>query len=555
MNRQRLTALMAGLTALTLAAASGVAAAAPLGPDGMATGTAASTTDAGAGDWPTWQKDNVGSRFNPYETKITPNTVGRLRLKWAYAYPFLNDQQRIGSQPAVVGGVLYVGSPDAKVLALNAKTGATKWTFDTVPVAGPWDPTDFSTLNIIRDGPAVAGGKVYFADSRGWLYALRQDTGTLIWATKLDTHPKVWITSSPLVYKGRVIIGISSTESGITDPNYPCCTHRGSIVSLDANTGALVWRHYTLPPPQLVGTWASGAEKWEPSGGMVWGSGVIDQADNTLFVGTGNNHSGSGGDIDSLLALDPATGNLKWKQQFTPQDTLNEWCVQPNLPPEEYCPWKAAGYGLNYDVGATPNVYVANGRRMVGVGQKGGVFHAMDAKTGAIVWQTRLAAEDRTARDPGSVGTPWGSSYDGKRIYVSTWRGNPGTLYALDPATGRILWGTPVPEDACTTGGAAAYQNICERALDPAASSTPGLVYEGAGDGKMRIYSADTGKILWTFDAVRDFQGVNGLVGHGRSIGANGGAVIVNGMLYIQAGYYPLYPLGGHGTVLLAFGL
>jgi polyvinyl alcohol dehydrogenase (cytochrome) len=559
---RRRVPLIASVAVLILASSLGVAGATSPRPDGVSAGygTVASTgdgVDLQLGDWSTWQHDIRGSRFNAAENTITPSNVQQLKLKWAYAYPFLNNDARIGSQPAIVNGVLYVGSPDAKLLALDAKTGATKWTFDTVPVAGPWSTTDFSTLNIIRDGPAVADGKVFFADSRGWLYALSQDTGTLIWATKLDPHPKTWITSSPLAYQGHILIGISSQESGITDPNYPCCTHVGSVVSVDENTGGIVWRHYTLPKPQLVGTWASGAEKWEPAGGMVWGSGVVDPPSNTVFFGTGNLHSGGEANIgqDSLIALDVATGALKWTHQFTPRDTLNEWCVQANLDPAEYCPWKAAGYGLNYDVGATSNVYHVSGRTIVAVGQKGGMFHALDAATGQTVWETRLAQENLSSRDPGSVGTPWGSTYDGHSIYAATWRGNPGTLYALDPATGRIKWATPVPEDACTTGGAAAYPTLCERSFDPAATSTPGLVYEGAGDGKMRIFSAETGQVLWTFDAVRDFDGVNGLPGRGKAISSNGGAVVANGMLYVQAGYYPMYPGNGKGTVLLAFGL
>jgi polyvinyl alcohol dehydrogenase (cytochrome) len=80
------------------------------------------------------------------------------------------------------------------------------------------------------------------------------------------------------------------------------------------------------------------------------------------------------------------------------------------------------------------------------------------------------------------------------------------------------------------------------------------VVWEGSNDGKMRAYSSKTGKVLWEYDTIRDFAGVNGLTGHGSAVSAGGGAVVANGMMYVQSGYPPFYP-SGHGNVLLAFGL
>lgn len=499
-------------------------------------------------DWPTWQKDNNGSRYNGLETQITPQTVGNLKLKWAYTYPAMPGA-REGSQPAVVGDTMYVGSPDAKFLALDSKTGATKWTFDLAPIAG--NPTS-AAYNIVRDGAAVQGDMVFFGDSTARVYALNRYTGALLWSQKIDNHPKAWITGSPLLYHGQMIIGVSSTESATKDPNYPCCTHRGSVVALDVTTGAVNWTHYTMPAPQKVGTWPSGVDEFAPSGGMVWGSPIVDEHSNTVFIGTGNGHTPGPGEIDSLLALDPYTGSPKWTHQFNAPDVMTQFCAEAN--PGVYCPGKYDGTALNYDVGATANLFSINGKTVVGVGQKGGMYHTLDAATGNLVWETRIATPDLSKEDPGSVGTPWGSSFDGKNVYVSTWRSNPGALHALDAATGKIVWETPLPADACTTGGAAAYPNLCEPSMDPAASSSPGLVYAGAADGKMRIYSATDGKILWTFDAVQNIQGVNGPIGSGMAISGNGGAVIVDGMMYVQAGYYPFYPTG-KGTELLAFSI
>ena len=95
---------------------------------------------------------------------------------------------------------------------------------------------------------------------------------------------------------------------------------------------------------------------------------------------------------------------------------------------------------------------------------------------------------------------------------------------------------------------------MCTRSSPRRRAARPGLIYEGSGDGKFRIFSSRTGEILWTFDAIRDFQGVNGVPGRGSALSGNGGAVIANGMVYVMAGYYPFYPTD-KGVVMLAFGL
>lgn len=499
-----------------------------------------------AADWPSWTRNLQGTRFNGSEWKINPATVGDLKLKWAYTYapvPFAAH----GSQPAVVDGVLYTGAPDAKFLALDAKTGATKWTFDLTTVVA-------QTSNDVRDGASVVGDKVYFGDSTGRVYALNRYTGALVWSTRITDHPSGVLTGSPTVFDGKVYIGESTTEGGLPrDPTYACCTHRGQVVALNASTGAVSWRYYTMPPATQVGTWPSGAAKFAPSGASVWDTPVIDAATRTIFVGTGNAMTGDEGDNDTFLALNADTGAVRWKQQTIDPDLYTAACGSATGP-NEYCPGKGS-YALDADFGATANLIKVGSRTLVVVGQKGGMFHAFDAKTGAIAWQTRLEPLNPSAADPGSNGVQWGSVYDGTYIYAATHRGLPGKLFALDPATGTIVWQSNHPADGCTTGGAAANPELCELAYTPAVSGTPGLLYLGSADGKFRIYSTKDGRVLWSFDAVRDFVGVNGPTGHGTGISGTGGAVIVDGMVYVQASYYPFYPTGGKGTVLLAFGL
>jgi polyvinyl alcohol dehydrogenase (cytochrome) len=504
-----------------------------------------------SGNWTTWQRDLAGSRYNGAEHEITPGTVGGLKLKWAYTYanvPYSRD----GSQPAVVHGTLYTGTPDGKLIALDARSGATRWVFDVSTAAGPVDATH---QDLVRDGPAVADGKVYFGDSRGFIFAVDEHSGKLKWATHADPHPSALITSSPMVYKGRLYVGLSSSEAGdAMNPYYPCCTHSGEMIAMDAGTGTVLWRYRTVPAAQPVGTWPSGVTMYAPSGGAVWSSPIIDPKTRTLYFGTGQNYTGHGGDTDSVIALDARTGALRWKYQATSGDTYTQACTNPAEVAAGYCPGQSQGVALDFDFGASPNLVRTGDRTLLTIGQKGGIFWAFDAHTGQVVWQTRLAQPNPHDPDTGSSGIVWGSSYDGHQIYVATWRANPGTLFALDPATGHINWSQPHPADGCSTGGVAATPQMCVLAFTPAVTTTPGLVYEGSWTGKMYVFAATDGRLLWQYDAIRDFDGVNGIPGRGLPISGNGGAVVSNGMLYVQAGYYPYYSTG-RGYVLLAFGL
>nr|WP_042181053.1 PQQ-binding-like beta-propeller repeat protein [Kibdelosporangium sp. MJ126-NF4] len=505
----------------------------------LLTGSTAWSDWGRGGDWPTWQGDKSGSRHNAAEHRITPGNVGKLELKWAFAYPKSGKEPR--SQPAVVDGTAYFGGTDGKFYATDARTGSTRWSFDLASVT----PAPV----FVQDSPTVAQGKVYFGDDRGYVYALNQRTGKLAWAKQYEQHADARHSSSPLYHNGRIYLGSSAGETDHSDPAYPCCTFRGHLDSIDADTGALVWRYYTVPEPKAVGTWPSGATRYEPSGAGIWSSPAIDERTGTLYVGTGQNYSGTGGDFDSLLALDARTGVVRWKQQVTQADTWRVVCRKPDN--EGFCPGQKDGTDLDYDLSSAPNLFRVNGRMMVGVGQKSGVYHVFDAKTGQVSWRRQLSESTSPAS---TGGIQWGTSYDGERLYVATYYGKPGTLFALNPANGDIHWQTPNPSNGCTWGGAAAYPKTCALAHAAAVTTSPGVVYLGSTDGKLRAYSARTGAVLWEYDTIRDFAGVNGLTGHGGALPGAGGAVVANGMVYTHSGYYPFYP-SERGAVLLAFGL
>ncbi|RKS76918.1 polyvinyl alcohol dehydrogenase (cytochrome) [Actinomadura pelletieri DSM 43383] len=505
----------------------------------VASGPAASGASP-ATDWPTWTKDHVGSRFAAEESQITPENVGGLKVKWAFG--FSRQAGAPHSQPAVVGDTVYFGGPDGIYRAADAKTGRVKWQFNLNTVG-----TGFTQ---VRDGASVAEGKVFFGDTRGYLYAVNQANGQLVWAERIDDYPSATVTSSPIVFEGRVYVGVSSGEN-LLGKDHPCCKFRGHVDARDINTGKLDWRFYTMPEPKQDGTWPNGVPRYGPAGGGVWSSPAIDPVTKTLYVGTGQNYSGSGGHFDSVLALNTATGEPRWTRKMTDVDTWRRECTSPSPEDQQYCPNLKDGTALDFDLGATPNIFTAGGKRLIGIGQKVGVYHVLDASTGEIVWQRQLS---EPMPGGGLSGIQWGTSYDGERLYVATYMGNPGTLYAIDPANGHIIWKTPNPEDGCKTGGAAQYPNVCRLGHSPAVTTSPGLVWLGSMDGKFRAYSSETGKVLWAFDTIADFPTVNGGPGRGGAIAGGGGAVVANGMVYVLTGdTFTRYPTD-KGQVMLAFG-
>jgi polyvinyl alcohol dehydrogenase (cytochrome) len=553
--------VLAVVAAFASSAAGASAGATPgSGPVASASREAGVPPGARPGDWAEWQHGSQGGRNQPFERQITPATVKNLKLKWSFVFP--NQTGVVWSQPAVVGDTLYVGGPDSRFYALNARTGATKWSFDLRPHAGSVPPPSSNqfTQNPVKDGPAVVGDTVFFGDGRANVFALNRHTGRMRWMTKIDTHSNAILSGSPTYFDGRIFIGVSSTEYAIAaDDRYPCCTFSGKMVALDTRTGKISWTYRTMPQPKQDGTWpGTTTPRWISSGGSVWSTPVIDPRTRTIYFGAGNNYSGSEGHSDSAIALNLDTGTERWTYQLTHPDAWTVRCVT-GQPPGGSCPGLGDDVAdeLDYDVGS-PLMFQIHGRPVVGFTQKSGVYHVFDARTGKIVWQTQLSVG---APNQPWRGIEWGASYDGHQLYVATWRAYPGTLHALNPDTGAINWKTPLPADACTTGGAAHPIKItppddppvCTAGNVAAVSSSPGLVYEGAEDGKMRIYSAKTGENLWTYDSVHMFTGVNGLSGPGGSISGNGGAVVSHGMVYVESGYQLSHGLPGH--VLLAFGL
>jgi polyvinyl alcohol dehydrogenase (cytochrome) len=332
----------------------------------------------------------------------------------------------------------------------------------------------------------------------------------------------------------------SYEESQGADPQYGCCTFRGSVTALDAASGAVVWRTPLITDPLTPrGTSTAGVPLWGPSGSAVWSAPTIDAARRRVYVATGNGYSGPAQpSSNAVVALDLATGAVRWTRQVTPGDVYVSNCRagNPNCPEVN---------GPDVDFGSPPMLArAASGRDLLVIGQKSGVGYALDPeKDGAIVWQYRAGRGGLLG------GIEWGSAVDGVRAYFAVSDATtplPGGLHAVALATGTVAWTAPPPPVACAAGRG------CSAAQSAALTVIPGVVFSGSFDGALRAYSTATGDVIWSFDTNRTFTAVNGVPATGASIGGPGPA-IAGGMLFVNSGYGAF--VGRPGNVLLAFGV
>jgi polyvinyl alcohol dehydrogenase (cytochrome) len=486
---------------------------------------AAPSSDVGrAAAWAGWSPDVTNARLQSREMAgLAPADVPRLALKWSLGFP---DASAAWSSPTVVGGRLYVGSQNGTVYAVDAKRGCIYWTY--------------SAAGGVRTAIAVDGGFVYFGDTAANAYALRADTGRMAWTQKVDQHPLARITGSPTLDAGRLYVPMSSyEESQGSDPNYECCTFRGSVSALDAATGRVIWKTSLIPDPlQRRGTSTAGLPLWGPAGAAIWSAPTIDHARGRLYVATGNAYSAPAHpSTNAVVALDLESGATRWMRQLTPGDVYLTNCRSGN----PNCP---AMNGPDFDFGSPPVLARAEGRDVLVIGQKSGMAYALDpARDGAVIWQYRAGQ--------GSVlgGIEWGAAVDDEQAYFAVsdmLQPQPGGIHAVRLSTGQRAWFTPPPAPACGTGRG------CNAAQSAAVTAIPGVVFSGSNDGALRAYDTKTGALIWTFDTNKDFTTTNGVPARGASL-IGPGPVVVGGMVYVNSGYGAF---GGRpGNVLLAFGV
>ena len=482
--------------------------------------------------WKFWGGNLRNTHSSFVEHRISPKNASQLAVKWVFT-----TGGDVTATPTVEEDAVYVPDFAGNLYKIDASTGTAIWSTKISAYTG--NPKSFS-----RNSPAIVGNEIILGDQvSATVLAIDKNTGNLLWKTVVDPLSSARITSSPVVFNGRIYVGVASRqEVSSLIPGF-VLSFRGSVSALDLNTGAVIWTTYTVPDGY--------------TGGSVWGSNLaVDIDRGSLYATTGNNYSvpevvslcllgvttvesqlaclDPNDDIDGVLSLDLDDGHVKWAQRVEGADTFLATCIIiPNagIP----CPNPA---GHDDDFGSGPNLFSITkhddspGRDhsdhertdIVGAGQKSGVYWALDPDNGSVLWATQVG--------PGGYygGIEWGSAVDDQRIYVAIdddghapytlgpeniTTVNAGSWAALDPDNGAILWQVPA------TGIDPKNPSFAAPALGQV-SAANGVVYAGSMSGDMVAMDAETGEILWTF--------------------ASGGSVIcgpsiVNGTVYWGSGY------------------
>ena len=465
------------------------------------------------GSWPTYNGLLSGNRFSPLE-QINLSTISRLAPKWMFPVPGAGRALQV--TPIVVDGVMYVTAVN-EAYALDARNGREIWHYKRPRSKG----LAGDAAGGINRGAAVLGDRVFMVSDNAHLYALHRLTGQLMWDVQMaDSSQNYGATSAPLVVGDLVISGVSGGDEGI----------RGFLDAYQASTGQRVWRFWTIPARGEPGSETWSGRAIEHGCGAAWLTGTYDPQARVLYWPTGNPCPDYNGDerkgdnlyTSSVVALDPATGKLKWHYQFTPHD-LHDW-----------------------DATETPVLvdtqWRGESRKLLLQGNRNGFFYVLDRTTGRVLlaqpfvrkmtWASGIGPDGRPQLLPGNEPTVEGQlacpSVAGAANWTSTafspatglyymfaeescnvyskngewWKAGesfygggtrraPGetaskSLKAIDIQTGKTAWEIPDIGDGILSSGLMA--------------TAGGLVFYGDGSGAFVAADASNGKLVWHFN-------------------------------------------------------
>jgi len=522
----------------------------------LAASTQLTAHGGGSKNWKTIGHDPENSRNQPFEHKIRPENAHRLAVKW-----FATTTGDVSGTPAVAKGAVYFGDFGGTLWKLDADTGAVIWSRLVSEYTG-------IAADLARTSPSLFHDTLIVGDLKApMMLGIDAETGDLRWKTQVHPDPKGIMTGSPVLVGDTIITGVSASGAG-----GPQATFRGAIVALDARTGAIKWRSYSLPDNGGVPGGYAGATMFSPPAvdrdlGLVYGTFGQPYVEPASVTACHAAHGGftesceqPGSFLKSVVAFDLKTGAPRWSyrvqghgpwlQACGNQPASVTWCA----PESDGEKWDLGGSGVNVmrlrmdRHGHGPDKSDRDGherdghggddhgrewRDVVGIGAKSGVYTVLDAKTGTFIWNTLVGP----GGDQGGV--EWGTAFDGDRIYVPitnhhhiryqlTQKGvtsgpfvTGGSWAALDPITGKILW-----QVADTQTEVIAGSTVNTWALAPVTSAN-GIVYAAsmaklANQNQMFALDAETGAILWQFGA-------------GSSV--NAGPAVVKGSVYWGSGY------------------
>ena len=469
-------------------------------------------------NWLSYSGGTMSQRHSAL-TQITPANAKDLTLKWVFQTHTLDKQE---NTPLVVDGVMYTIQSPNDVIALDAATGKTIWTYLHKPAAGTVNPC---CGNLTR-GVAILGDKLFLATLDAQMIAINAKTGKEIWKTDVADYKQQYaMTVAPLVVKDKVITGVAGGEHGI----------RGFIVAYDANSGKEVWRFNTVPGPGEAGyeTWLGKDGKPNDSylhgGAPIWVTGSYDPETNLTMWGTGNAGPDWDGDArlgdnlysSSVVALDADTGKLKWHYQFSPHNEFD---------------WDATQVPVLADVQIQ-----GRPRKVMLWANRNGMFYVVDRTDGRFImgkpftkvnWLKGFDERGRPMLDPAVKPTKEGTlvypgNQGGTNWYNPSFSPATGLFYipAWENSSSTYVKGEQPPEfhagqsftGAFPRGGSTTddvYSAIV--AMDPntgdkkwsfrlSAPSTEGgvlttasnLLFAGGRDGQFVALDARDGKLVW----------------------------------------------------------
>ena len=401
---------------------------------------------------------DLSSTFHNPAAGLTPARAARLKQAWTYEAP-----GSVNGAPVVAGKRVTVLSQDG-LAALDAGNGHEVWKRDDIKGTS---------------SPTLHSGVLYAFAGDTTLWAVNARDGSDRWKVKADDQRFATGFSSPVVAGDAVIVGLASVEEVAAREN---AAFRGGVVAFDRRSGKELWRYRTAEPPD--------------NGVGVWSTVSVDLAARTVFTTTGNNYTESAGATsDSVIALDLGTGQVRWIRQVSAGDVF----TVPNAQSQDS------------DFGTNPILFEAevNGvrRKLLGAGQKSGLFSVLDRETGEIVWQRQVS--DGSALIGGVFNN---GAYDGRSLVLVGNNGPPGPgadpagrprthtvgtalLAALDPATGAVRWQTELP--------AWVWAPI---------TLTDRVAFVGV-DRELRAFDTRTGKLLFRLETEGTISSAPAIVG------------------------------------------
>jgi len=471
--------------------------------------------------WQGWGANTANTRNNDdHSNPINSDTLSRLSLKWAYGF---SDVRSVVGNPALHGNRIFIGDENGKVYALDRDTGCEDWVFEA--------EKGVRTMPLVQeiDGQWL----VFFGDRGASVYAVNASNGQAVWKHRIDEHQAAIITGAPQyvhldgqAQANRIIIPVSSSEEGLgAVPVYPCCTFQGSVVTLAAGDGSLIWKTPMIQTPPAE----TAPGRFGPSGAAIWSAPTVDVELGQLYVTTGDAYSAPADPAtDAVIALDLVNGDIRWISQGTADDIWTVACMTPNAFPE--C-------GPDQDYGSPAILVQTDFLNQLIAGQKSGIVRAYDRENGNVLWQTPLVAV--TTEFGGKI--VWGGAADAQHSY---WGLGDNTIAAVRHRDGAIAWQrtiAPLADMAAHPG------------LEGPVTLSHNLLLSGSWDGMLRILDPETGATLWSFDTARSFDTVNSVPASGGSLGAVG-QVVEDGLLLVTSGYVGVKN-GATGNALLVFGL